>query len=255
VESWGRLAGAHQMAESEIQEALQELLSTLVRDTFGSKPLPAVRVQVELLRLRLRGLASLQAERNLEGWEIRGVEAAIPRANPVPFPVDGEPFFLTGRVDRVDYHPETGVWELLDLKTSEKAKTPDEAHRTGRRDAKRWVDLQLPLYRHLGPVLTDSEGIALGVPNFASGQLRLGYIQLPADPGGIRVTLADWEPEVLLSADEAAFSAIRRLRTNRFEWDPATSTIGARHPLASLVGVGILEGLDSDIPDGESDVD
>jgi ATP-dependent helicase/nuclease subunit B len=247
VEGWGRLAGADQMLEERIREALGDLLSTMARETFGANPLPAVRVQVELLRLRLGGLASLQAKRNQEGWEIRGVEASIPEGGKVPFPVDGEPFFLTGRVDRVDYHPHSRQWQLLDLKTSEKAKDPDAAHRKGSDEAKVWTDLQLPLYRHLGPALADAEKRPLGVPDFSSGMVNLGYLQLPADPAGVTVSLASWGEEELLSADEAARAAIRHLRANRFEWVPGVSRVEPWHPLVPVLGLGILEGLDSDL--------
>ncbi|NJL32204.1 MAG: hypothetical protein HC898_11620, partial [Phycisphaerales bacterium] len=42
---------------------------------------------------------------------------------------DGELFTLTGRIDRMDHHPELGRYRLLDYKTGDSAQKPQQTHR------------------------------------------------------------------------------------------------------------------------------
>jgi ATP-dependent helicase/nuclease subunit B len=246
LERWARVESADRMTEEEILQALNAGLDTRFADRFGSRPLPALRLQREQLRMRLRGFAALQAARNAQGWQIRGVEIG-PVGEGVPFEVDGSVIFLRGRIDRVDYHPERRIWQLLDLKTSETASPPDQVHRRGRGAERRWVDLQLPLYRILARGLL-REGATLLPPGAV---LETGYLLLPGG-GDAAVALADWTDAELDDAREAAFEVVRLLRRNRFVWDPATSTIGPGDPLAPVVGRGVLQ-LDDDGEAGPGD--
>ncbi len=107
---------------------------------------------------------------------------------------------LRGRIDRVDFHPESGERILFDYKTSEKALSPEARHLSG----KRWVDLQLPLYRHLAA----RRGI--------SSPLRLGYILLPRELDKVGKSLASWSESDLLSADAEARKVVRRIRKGDF---------------------------------------
>ncbi|TVP43501.1 MAG: PD-(D/E)XK nuclease family protein [Gemmatimonadales bacterium] len=248
VERWARLPGADRMPEAEIFKALSSALDTHFDDRFGARPLPALRLQREQLRARLRGYATVQADRNREGWQIMAVEAA-PAGEGVPFHVDGEPILLRGRIDRVDRHPGTGTWQLLDLKSSEKAQDPDAVHRRGRGSARRWVDLQLPLYRLLAPGLRDER---TGEPLLPPGApVETGYILLPGSEACI--ALADWTGSELEEAEETAAEVVRMLRANRFAWNPASTSIGGDDPLGPLVGRGVLQDDDEDTPgDGDS---
>jgi len=241
VERWARLPGADRMAEAEIFGALSEALDTHFDERFGTRPLPALRLQREQLRARLRGYATVQAGRNREGWQIMAVEAA-PAGEGVPFHVDGEPILLRGRIDRVDRHPDTGTWQLLDLKSSEKPQDPDAVHRRGRGATRRWVDLQLPLYRLLAPGLRDER---TGEPLLPPGAaIETGYILLPGSEACI--ALADWTESELEEAVETAADVVRMLRANRFAWDPASTSIGGDDPLGPLVGKGVLQNDDDD---------
>lgn len=243
----------------ELQDRLDHLLDGEARSRFGPRPNPAVRIQVEQLRGRLHAFAQWQAEWAAEGWEIAGVEVRpeAPDESPagVAFPVDGLPFFLRGRIDRVDRHPDRGRWLLLDYKTSRRARTPEEAHRkkSGRRkaDPMEWVDLQLPLYRHLirGVV---HEGAPL-VP-LPSDEVELGYINLPSELGDTGIALAtEWSRTDLLEADELARDVVRFLRENRFEWEPEMTRIGPDHDLAPVVGLGAFRPLDEDDEEDEDE--
>ena len=235
LERWARMENADRMTGEEIARALDVGLDARFDQRFGARPLPALRLQREQLRMRLHGFAVLQAARNAEGWRIRAVEAG-PVGEGVPVEVDGEIFFLRGRIDRVDHHPERDLWQLLDLKTSESASTPDQVHRQGTGARRRWVDLQLPLYRLLARGLLE-EGIPL-IPTGAA--LETGYLLLPggSEPA---VALANWTDEELEEAREAASVVVRLLRRNQFTWDPATTSIRPGDPLAPVVGRGVLQ--------------
>ena len=92
---------------------------------------------------------------------------------------------LRGRIDRIDHRD--GQWAILDYKTGDTAKTPQETHLK----SKEWVDLQLPLYIKLAQTL----GI--------EGPLQLGYIVLPKDVAKVGVLMADWDDTMLAAADAA----------------------------------------------------
>jgi len=239
LETWGRMEGAGQMPEPRIIAALDRILDAEVKHRYGAHPLAAVEIQREQLRARLRRFARAQAARNAAGWEIISVEVGD---NRVPFPVDGTPFFLSGRMDRVDYHPEHG-WALLDYKTSEKAQKPDETH-GGAEEG--WADLQLPLYRHLFAHLRAQKVPALQGPRITpQAPVRMGYILLSADAGdeaGSGVfAMAEWDAAALQDADEAAAEVIRRVRTGRFIFDPQAGGIWPDDPLSVLLGKGVLQ--------------
>ena len=98
---------------------------------------------------------------------------------------------------------------ILDYKTSDSALSPEATHRK----QGQWVDLQLPLYRHLLSGM-DIEGAD------ASSDVGLGYIVLPKDVSKIGLRLAEWDDADLRSADAAAESVIRGIRAEQF-WPPA----------------------------------
>ncbi len=252
-ESGGRSSSDPQ----ELQDRLDQLLDGEARSRFGPRPNPAVRIQVEQLRGRLHAFARWQAEWAEEGWRIAGVEVRPEtegdHAEGVAFPVDGRPFFLRGRIDRVDHHPDQDRWLLLDYKTSRRARTPEEIHRkkSGRKkdDPMEWVDLQLPLYRHLirGVV---HEGAPL-VPHPAD-QVELGYINLPSELEDTGIAVAtEWSRTDLMEADELARDVVRFLRENRFEWEPELTRIRPDDDLAPLVGLGAFRPLDEDDEEDE----
>jgi len=185
-------------AES-IRGFLHDQIDRVVAERFGADAVPAVRVQIEQLRLRLDAFANWQAKWRAEGWRIEQVERKV-TGEDAPFEVDGQPMFLRGRIDRIDCHERDGTWCVLDYKTGEDGDKPDKAlGRDGR-----WHDLQLPLYRHLVR--------AIGI----TGDVQLGYIVLPRDPVKVGVLVAGWTADELASADEAACEVIRGIRTGKF---------------------------------------
>ena len=128
----------------EVTEFLVSNLQTLATETFGANPAAAVLIQIEQAEQRLRNFAVEQAKRAADGWEIRYVETGVEASDGLKIGHGGE-LNLIGRIDRVDFHPETNRWAIWDYKTSDKAKAPVTAH-WSKKDG--WIDLQLPLYRY-----------------------------------------------------------------------------------------------------------
>ena len=189
---------------------LSNFLDALAAARFGLQHCrPAVRVQIEQARARLRALAEWQAARTREGWRIvHGEDTDQRRKLEASFRVDRYTTVkLLGRIDRIDFHPSSGTLAVLDYKTADSAAKPHQTHR----DREGWIDLQLPLYRHLVG--------AAGLPAIDPRQCRLelGYILLPKDVQEVGLALAEWTADELAAADEVARHVIRQIRSGVFE--------------------------------------
>lgn len=186
-----------------IEGFLTDRLDAWANMTYGKLRMPAVSVQIEQIRRRLVAFASWQAVRASDGWTIRFVEAPQ-NAPATPFAVDeGRSIGLRGRIDRIDQHSETGEWALLDYKSSDAGKPPDQVHR--KQDD--WVDLQLPLYRHLAKQLE------------VDGVVQMGYVVLPRVSGDVAMHMSDWTEDDLTAADAKAREVGRAILDGRF-WPP-----------------------------------
>jgi ATP-dependent helicase/nuclease subunit B len=188
-----------------IQKFLDGELDALVKERLGTQLFPAVQIQIEQLRRRIAAFVPRQVELQALGWRIQHVEVSSPEGG-VEFPLgDGRAIRLTGRIDRVDYNAKLGEWMLLDYKSTSDGKTPDQTHRRAR--SREWIDLQLPLYRHIAAEFD------------VSGTVRLGYFLLPDNSSRSRVELAGWTEEELDSADSLARDIGRRILAGEF-WPP-----------------------------------
>ncbi|MFC1575602.1 PD-(D/E)XK nuclease family protein [Gemmatimonadota bacterium] len=235
LERFGRSTEASNPDPEAVQDRLGKLLDVASKEFFGSSPLSAIPLQVEQLRTRLEAFALWQAHRIASGWRIHAVEARTPPGG-VPFEVDGDPVFLSGRVDRIDRHQETGNWMVFDYKTGEGGGDPRKA-RT--RDG-RWTDLQLPLYRHVLPSLI-TEGDSPLTPPDPGVDVGLAYLPLSKESGAIRETVAGWTATELEDAYETARCVVRKLRETRgISFDPGRSGRKAQGGLAELMGRGLL---------------
>lgn len=188
---------------------LSRQLDVLARRRFGESARMAVRLQVEMLRQRLVAFAGVQAQLRREGWRIvywEGKERdddGRPKRRSAALLVDGLPFTITGRIDRIDHHPGEDRYRVLDYKTADGGLKPDATHR--HRGA--WVDLQLPLYRDLAVDVLTSDAV------------ELGYINLPKKPGDVRLEIAPWDEQTLIEARDMCFDVIRAVRAGVF-WPP-----------------------------------
>jgi ATP-dependent helicase/nuclease subunit B len=238
LDRFGRSSDAHATDEAVVRAALDALLDDETRQRFGTGgAYPAVRIQIEQLRSRLHAFAGWHAAWIGDGWRVIGVERET-QPGGVPVVLAGESIRLTGRVDRIDFHAGRGEYALLDYKTGENGLSPDRTHLAGRRENRVWIDLQLPLYRHIAYALHDDAGVPI-VPRGAA--LRLGYVLLCRDRERIGLAEADWSAAELAAADARAADVIRLLRANVFEFTGARPVMDPA--FAALLGQLRLAGV------------
>jgi hypothetical protein len=194
-----------------ILQFLMDELARLVQQQFGgARGRPALRLQLELARRGLHAFAERQVALVEQGWRIVYAEPETREKLEAPFLVDGEPISLIGRMDRIDLHEGDGVLRILDYKTSAGGAKPERTHYSNNR----WVDLQLPLYRHLWPKALVKTPKVL--------RTELGYFNLPKRMQDTGVAVAPWSDEQLEGADDVARQVIRDIRAGAFDKPGAT---------------------------------
>lgn len=213
---------------------LNVTLNAEVKRKHGGDPEPAILIQRERLRTRLHAFAGWQARQVEEGWRIVHAEIGVAREDGASLDVDGVPMPLTGRIDRIDYNERSGVWRIYDYKTSESGDDPRKTHYKPKKEE--WVDLQLPLYRHL----VKAKGI--------KDDVELAYINLPRKASDMKHQVAGFSADELLSADEAARNVVRNIRDNVF-WPPSTAP-GLMSEYAEICLDAIIGGGAEDAEEG-----
>ena len=220
MERFGRGEMAQSVDARAIREALLEDLGTLWRRRFGSTAAAAVYVQRKLLEFRLGAFADWQSAWRKQGWEIRSVE----HRTTVDVATDHGPLIVEAKIDRIDFNPELEAWAVFDYKTGDEAKDPDAAHRVGRGEAKRWIDLQLPVYGEAAR------------KDFTGGFWpALGYIHFGSSLDQICGDLAPWGEAVLEDGMRVARETAGKIRAGEF-WPPA-SRVPFSDPFAEICGV------------------
>ncbi|MEQ9453731.1 MAG: PD-(D/E)XK nuclease family protein, partial [Phycisphaeraceae bacterium] len=210
-----------------VERLLEGALEAEAAKRFGDDRSVAQRIQLESLRARLAAVARVQVSRWAAGWEIVAAERKLE----LPLEVNEEAVVVSGRIDRIDRHPELG-WQVLDYKTFGKITRKNEARgRHHTRDLV-WSDLQLPLYLDL--VRHSMVGVDEAVD--------AGYWILPgassADVGG-HVHLAGWNGEELASARAVRDEVLRRIVGGLF-WPPGDLPV-FEDGLAGLCGDGAAD--------------
>jgi ATP-dependent helicase/nuclease subunit B len=227
LENFHKKGPAENDDERVIASFLENELNSLGAATYGRHPLPAVRVQIESMRARLRHFAVLQSTERREGWSI--IESEFFVKKDAGFKVG--PLALAGTMDRVEVHPEQGL-RILDYKTFGRPKSPEETHfgapriltnlpeaeverpgKNGKLLEKSWLDLQLPLYRRLAREIW---------PQPAEQGLATGYILLPGDPDDTGIALLNLDDETQNRAERCA-EAITSLIGCGVFWPPETT--------------------------------
>ena len=183
---------------------LDDRLTSGVRALFGADPSAAVILQTEQLRQRFEAFARWQARETAAGWRI--LPDHVEQRREAVLDVDGEPFAITGQIDRIDTHDRHG-YRVLDYKSRDAAESPDQTHRAGRGDRAEWIDLQLPLYRRLAA--------AAGIDD----AVELGYVLLPRKIEEVGYHAAPWDEAELAEAEAVAVAVIRAIREQVF-WPP-----------------------------------
>lgn len=217
VEDMGREPKLRRCTDpAAIAALLRASLQGAVTARFGARPPLPVTVLLESARERLNALARLQAQMAADGWEIAHTEAK--------YTATLRGMTISGRIDRVDRHVRTGALRILDYKTSDRAKPAAEAHLAPPRDGtpgfalvtadgreRRWINLQLPLYRLLFTAAQPLDGSAL----------ELGYINLPKAVTETELSLWPGFTDSLYdSAMRCAEGIIEAVQARRF-WPPS----------------------------------
>jgi ATP-dependent helicase/nuclease subunit B len=206
---------------------LERLDHHLLHRTFGA-PTAAAEIQGAQAKARLHSFAERQARHRGEGYRIAKVEAQIDTDDAL------RGMTLRGRIDRIDVH-EDGRVLLLDYKTHDRLVKPESSHR--RRGE--WVDLQLPLYRHLAKKMGFS-----GERGFL-----LGYAQLPRERAAF--ALASWSDAELAEADVVAQSVVDKVLYEPLPLAPVSPPPRYAESLAGICRDGSLP--DDDEEDDEEE--
>ena len=147
----------------EMRAFLTEALDKAARARLAPSALPVAAVQIERLRKRLlNGFVIAQSQLADEGWMILYAEQNLEHG----LIIDGQPFTAHGRVDRIDYHPETSAARIIDYKTADTPKTPRQTHCP----QGEWIDLQLPVYQQIAASLDEA---------LTPETIECGYFNLP----------------------------------------------------------------------------
>ncbi len=236
--------------ESELRDAtdvatlcrgLFQILDDVARKQFGERRRAVINVQLKQMEARLEAFARWQVRSRRDGWRIEFVERSFSRESSKnvddskglsrnsaslsqpTFVVDGVPVWLRGRIDRIDRHESSGQWRIFDYKSGDAGDSPEQTHR--KKDA--WVDLQLPLYRHLW------KGLAL------PGEVQLGYINLPKDTNAAGAKLAVWDDDALAAADAVAIKVAGCIARREF-WPPQSPPPKWPEEFNDLCQVGVF---------------
>ena len=201
LSNFGQSDLANTTSFDSIDRHLQHTLDRLSHEQFGPEPIPAIVIQRKQLGRRLSAFARWQVQQAQAGWRIDN--RFIERSLQATLHVDDQPFLITARIDRIDQHDELGC-RIVDYKTADTMKSPEQTHRHGPKGQKQWIDLQLPLYQ----TLATEAGI--------TGPLTLGYVHLSKDLNSVQFDAANWSHEDLQSAVDVAHEVIRKLRRGIF---------------------------------------
>jgi hypothetical protein len=145
------------------------------------------------------------------------------------------------RSARVAYpHAGRDEWAVFDYKTGESGEPPGRTHCQGSGSRRRWIDLQLPLYRHLARAVRRPDGDPLIPPGTPEARIRLGYILLPRELERTGAAFGEWTDDELAEADEKARDMVRIVREGVYTFDPERAARHGRGPLAAVLGLGRL---------------
>jgi ATP-dependent helicase/nuclease subunit B len=211
-----------------IERLVMEHLDAAVLSLFGPAPSPAVRIQIEGARARLRAFARVQAEQFAQGWRIVATEKKLESESENPMTLG--PLKISGKIDRIEKNEVTGAWRILDYKTYATPKAPSKQHFgsclstewldeaiveiPGAKNPKkkRWADLQLPLYHK---ILHHLYGAQIG-----EAPVSTGYFLLCADPAETAVLEFTELTSDILDSALACAEAVTRLVGEGVFWPP-----------------------------------
>ncbi|TWU02340.1 PD-(D/E)XK nuclease family protein [Stieleria varia] len=206
LETFGMSLEKDETDPKRIEALMLEHLDKYVAEHYGDHVTSAVRLQIRQAQRRLKIVAQRQAERIAAGWIIHGTELAIGEADGSGIDVDGQRMVVRGRFDRIDHHPATDRWAILDYKTH--GHKPEKKHFKTIDGQTVWLDLQLPLYRMLAPFL------GITVP---PQEIDLGYFNVGDNANETGINIAKFTEEQMQQAEALIHECIRGIRACKFE--------------------------------------
>lgn len=189
-----------------IEAVMLDAVDEVAQRWYGPHVSASVRLQIGQAKRRIRYVARAQAERIADGWMIHQAEASVDE-DVAGITVDGRRMGLRGRFDRIDHHPDSGRWAILDYKTH--GHKPEKKHLAKNEAGEtEWVDLQLPLYRRMIPFLGIDADIA---------QVQLGYFNIADKESETRINIAQFDPALMDQADRVIEQVVRDVFAGKFD--------------------------------------
>lgn len=226
VEIWGNDPEKNCLTDPEkIANSLSATLDEVMLREFGKNPPLAVRIQTHAIRQRLEWFAAVQAESAAEGWEIIEIESK--------FAIPSGAFSISGKIDRIDRHRETGQIRVIDYKTG-KADSVEASHRR-KIAAKTKVPPHFPEGGAMFQQITDAKGKAadyfwrnLQLPLYAlarsHGSVETpipAYIHLGKSRDDVKLNAWSGFSEADLESAKACMDWITASLAERAFWPPA----------------------------------
>ncbi len=120
----------HSERAEDVFADVHDRLSALAKEMYGGDMRrPALRLQFEQARQRLKSFADCQANHVRDGWRILFAEDDAEDGLAITLSLVEDPITLKGRIDRIDFHEATKTVLILDYKTGDKGMVPDKTHR------------------------------------------------------------------------------------------------------------------------------
>ena len=206
--------------EAAIAKKFDEALEAYFEKQYGRNLEPGLQLQRETARERLANFAPHQAQLVRDGWFIHEVEEWLPKGAKIGT------MHVRGRFDRLDFHPATGKYRLIDYKSFDAVRNPEGEHVKGlnvnaprmpgidfvmpkqlkdkvKQQDMGWTDLQLPAYHHLLTKLR---------PEIKSLELAYICITAAAAPDAVQVW-GDYD-KYASHAVKALDEIVRRIQSN-----------------------------------------
>ncbi len=229
-------AGENVWGCDEVNTLERFLLATLdeqLNARFGRHRWLGIELARDSAIQRLKAFAVRQVAWHRAGWTILACESTRTCT------ING--LLVKGRIDRIDQNSRTGEIAVLDYKTTDSHTLPDAAHVgpaqkqdpipearipaecLGSRGDKRWIDLQLPIYR---------EFVRHAFPDTP---IHLGYILLPKDLKQTQfATWTSYSDALQTSAMHCAHAIAGKIKAGEF-WPPGRLNSGWEDDFAGLL--------------------
>ncbi|MDR2345408.1 MAG: PD-(D/E)XK nuclease family protein [Planctomycetaceae bacterium] len=191
--------------ENMLKSWLKDKLLEIAKKNFGDNPIAAVAIQIERAISRLDAFARWQAERRKGGDKILHVEFRLDEKECQKtnfLDVDNKKMFVIGRIDRIDYNEKNNEYTIIDYKTSNSSKSPEDVHKKKNNDE--WLDFQLPLYHYI-----------LQRTGRFNATINLAYVNLPRN-NEVELKIANWDKQDLNDAIEQAKKIVHNIWSNNF---------------------------------------